>query len=272
MGSKLISIGCSYTDHNCFPNVKYWDVHLAEYLNLELHNYARGGAGGDMHLSMLTDAIAEHGDSIDTVAIGWSQWFRYSFPYLNGPERYNPPTVNTYEHEHQKTVWTWLKNKAPGLFWNSIIGSAYSQMYIATKLVDSIGAKLIFTQMLNPFSMGKLRDDCFDAEKKYYQYNYLNILYDVTEGNPIYQSLAKDKRLLGFPFIEMLGGTYITAPPGFKFPEYVLGHEVKKQKFIFNKEGMAETVDFIEIDGHPNDKGHEFIFEKVKTHYENLYG
>ena len=108
MGSKLISIGCSYTDHNCFPNVKYWDVHLAEYLNLELHNYARGGGGGDMHLSMLTDAIAEHGDSIDTVAIGWSQWFRYSFPYLNGPERYNPPTVNTYEHEHQKTVWTWL--------------------------------------------------------------------------------------------------------------------------------------------------------------------
>ena len=84
-------------------------------------------------------------------------------------------------------------------------------------------------------------------------------------------SYDKDKRLLGFPFIEMLGGTYVTAPPGFKFPEYVLGHEVPKQKFIV-EDGKPKTVDFIEIDGHPNDKGHEWIFQQVKAHYEDLYG
>jgi len=276
MGSKLISIGCSFTDHRSYPQYKYWDVHLAEYLNLELHNYALSGSCGNSHFYQLIRAIAEHENDIDTIAIGWTQWKRFSFPYISGFEdRLNPPFVlsaNSKVHAGLYKLYAYNERL------NAIeaVKSAFALMYAVTALADKINAKLLVGNLLSPLHVSKFKGMKWED------------LYECTEADDVFWQLQNDKRLIGFPFIPKLGGYYICGGPEWDASRYTVnkiqelavvdlsGAVVDIRNALRDPE-MGSLADLKpnkiiqQKDAHPNQEGHKFIFNKYKDAYDKLY-
>lgn len=263
MGSKLISIGCSFTAHTSYPEFKYWDSYLAEYLNLELHNYARGGTGGPTHFYNLIEAVATHGNDIDTIVVGWTQWKRFSFPYISGyKSNLNPPYAPFAKDGklYKEIYQLYAANERQAVM--ESIKSAYALMYAVTALADSINAKLIITQLLPALNK--------EATKFTDGYLYLSDLYRCTEDNEVFWRLRDDKRLIGFPFLNKLGGYSICSGSEWVPSCHTVNKPETKTVIDFTKPDISVSDKF-QIDAHPNQEGHKYIFNKYKDAYDELY-
>jgi len=283
MGSKLISIGCSFTCHNTYPGLTYWDVLLADYLNLTLHNYSRSGTGGDYHMFLLSKAIADYGKDIDTIVIGWSGWDRFSYPYSSGPDYIIPPN-HSKQKGHMYEGFVNLKNWNRFLLTEYCIKSTYAQMYMATKMADAIGAKLIILQLLRPLTdvdrWSKNYDrnykhikglfDIMNKEKRQDSDKMFQAIYNSTEDYNVYHELSKDERLVGFPFLREVGGEYVWTRDIRQYDDIIVGEDQLKESWV-SDDGVPKLVKKIQIDQHPNQKGHELIFNRFKEAYDNLY-
>ena len=293
MGSKLISIGCSFTDHGYFPkaynepNPKdhiFWDQYFAEYLNLELINYGRSGAGGDHHMAMLAEAIAVHGKDIDSIIIGWSGWDRYNYPYFYGPELVNPRYDAKYDNDAYNAIAFDKINTSRKIdLAVAAFKSVYAQMYMATKLADSINAKLLIVQMIAPTAVHLPSN--FRPKKKLtplrwyatFGVEVIKLLYKVTEENPLFNVLAEDSRLPGFPFIKRLNGFYMWDEEPYKNKYDQLWEEMKKELIVGRtkknkvKFKNGERVLFDELDRHPNAAGQKYIFNRMRKHWDEIY-
>ena len=156
MGSKLISTGCSFTEHDYRAgedkvpvDFLFWDHHMADYLNLDLHNYAVGGSGWDEHIYQLSCAIAEHGEDIEAIIIGGSQWDRFAYPYPAGTDQVCPPHIGVPQWPgHVYESFENCQKHLPYHLLKACLLSTFNAMFLVTKLADSIGAKLLIAQMI----------------------------------------------------------------------------------------------------------------------------
>lgn len=289
MGSKLISTGCSFTEHDYRAgedkvpvDFLFWDHHMADYLNLDLHNYAVGGSGWDEHIYQLSCAIAEHGEDIEAIIIGGSQWDRFAYPYSNGYEHIVPPVVQRFQqHEYQGfqniVTHNWQK------ILKSCILSTFAHMFTAIQMAENIKAKILICQVLGPWSLLEKHGIVLHAK------DYFNIMYDTvyetTELNHTFRALENDKRLGGFPFWDKLGGEYIWNPDvmtkyGKKYKELLIGGHQVKETWQVDENGIAwaginryQQGNKVRqtIDSHPNALGQLFIFERIKEYWNEVY-
>ena len=285
MGSKLISIGCSFTDHKYYWKAYrkqtpkdhiFWDQYLAEYLGLELCNYGLSGAGSDQHLSDLIKAIAEHGTDIEAIVFAWSSWDRYNYPYIDGPESVNPHYNGKYDADsYNALAFDKINNVRKKPLAAAAHTTAYACMYAAIKMADAIGAKIMITQLLTPTHIHLPHKYSKKGQLRWVDDNpmtSLRFLYNISEENPVYKALEKDDRVVGFPFLKRLNGFFIWDWP--QGHGEMVGQKLKviigsRQDKIRWRDGKEEIV--AEIDAHPNVEGQKLIFEKIKDHWDELY-
>ena len=283
MGSKLISVGCSFTDHTYYhmayrektpEDHKFWDELMAKDLDLELHNYGRSGAGSDRHLYDVGQAVAKYGKDIEAIIVGWSVWDRFSFPYSVGIDQVCPPhfhkrakaPVHLYEESFKE-----CQKYRPYQLLEACLHSAFNSMFTITKLADSIGAKLLISQVLKPINTHMQATYSTDmlSKKDLTSRRQLQSIYESTEENPTFKALEKDERLQGFPFIKRLGGTHIwdkTSGSGVEFKKaFMINRPIIK---LWAKEGRDQWG---QLDTHPNAKGQKFIYKEMKTYWNELY-
>ena len=162
MGSKLISAGCSFTDHEYFrwaykeekpKDHIFWDELLAKDLGLELVNNGKNGAGSDRHLYDVAQSVAKYGDDIEAIVVGWSIWDRFAYPYPAGTDQVCPPHIGVPQWPgHVYESFENCQKHLPYHLLKACLLSTFNAMFLVTKLADSIGAKLLIAQMLTPFT------------------------------------------------------------------------------------------------------------------------
>ena len=288
MGSKLISVGCSFTDHRYYhmayrektpEDHKFWDELMAEDLGLELHNYGKSGTGSDRHLYDVGQAVAEHGKDIEASIVAWSIWDRFSFPYSVGIDHVCPPHFERHEGrpvDLYEESFKHCQKYRPYNLLKACLQNAFNSMFIVTKLADSIGAKLLISQLLKPVNthMQATYSTNMLSKKDLTSQRQLRTIYEATEENPSFKALENDDRLQGFPFIKRLGGTHIwdkrsTTPESFFKKAYMINRPIEKPWApVERKEGRDKWGN---LDTHPNAKGQKFIYTKMKKYWNELY-
>jgi len=290
MGSKLISLGCSFSEHTYRAGVDrvpvdflFWDHHMADYLNLDLVNYAVGGSGWDEHIFQLSNAIAEHGEDIEAIIIAASQWDRFAYPYSCGFEHIVPPVVqNWQQHQYQgfQNIVThhWQK------VLKACLRSTFAHMFNAIQLAENIKAKIMICQVLGPWSL--LEKYGMTLEPRSYFSMLYDTIYETTELNHTYRALENDKRLAGFPYWDKLGGEYIWNPDlmnkcAVKYKDLIIGGRQIKETWQVDENGIAwaginkfqqgNKKVSLQVDSHPNGLGQLFIFERMKEYWNEVY-
>ncbi len=312
---KLITTGCSFSDHNYFQaafkesapdNHVWWDEYMAEELGLKLHTYSRSGAGGDRHAFDITQAVAEYGEDIKAIIVGWSIWDRFTYPYSSGTQQVCPPTIHTQPwpgHEYSSFVNVQKYSRFDLL--KSCLMSTFAHMYTVSKLADSIGAKLLVFQMLAPINTHFKNTEMRDMLMAKYAPKQHEIIYQCTEENPTYKALENDKRFSGFPYLKRLGGEHLwhyhkdpnEEKKSLLKRKLVINRPINKVQWVKYEEnadekptwGEEQTVnaEFLKdeskgfeeinkknitvIDNHPNDKGQKHIYEKVLERWNEIY-
>ncbi len=280
MKSLCISIGCSFTDGEYFEKTyyedppkgfKFWPDIVSEYLGLKLINLGRCGTGLDHHVYTLANAIAKYGNKIDTILIGCSSWDRFMYPYAAGTTRVTPPHVSQTENDHNYELFLTKRISSPSKLYKMCILSAFTNMFVMQTLADSINAKLVLFQMLNSTAVLNTWG------RKYDPSNVTRVIVDACAESTTYDLVGAHPSVMGFPFIPEIGGTIVWGNQSFqehhstvKKSDLIIGREFKKE-LNTNVDNVTKVWPHSKIDGHPNALGHQFIAEKVISHYDDVY-
>ena len=200
-------------------------------------------------------------------------WDRFSFPYSAGIDRICPPHFHklhpSVPYKMYEGAFNHCQEHRPFDLLGACLLNTFNTMFLITKLADSIGAKLLIVQMLTPLNTHlSATENTNMLEKDRIPYTQLNTIYESTEENPTFKTLEKDDRLKGFPFMRRLGGTQIWDR---KVPQY--------RKFVKTLE-IGRPIDRLwtgakanekSRDLHPNAKGQEYIYTKIKRYWNELY-
>ena len=279
MGSKLISAGCSFTDHEYFrwayreekpKNHIFWDELLAKDLGLELVNNGKNGAGSDRHLYDIAQSVAKYGDDIEAIVVGWSIWDRFAYPYPAGTDQVCPPHIGVPQWPgHVYESFQNCQKHLPYELLKACLLSTFNAMFLVTKLADSIGAKLLIAQMLTPLNTHlSATKNTNMLEKNRIPYTQLQTIYQATEENATFKILEKDERLKGFPFMKRLGGTHIWDRTVPQYKKFIKTLEIGRP---IDRLWTGAKPNEKSIDSHPNAKGQEYIYTKLKRYWNELY-
>ncbi len=282
---KLISIGCSYTDHDYFnlvykekrpSNHLFWDELLAKELDLELHNYGKSGAGSDRHVFDAAQAIAKHGKDIKAIVVGWSIWDRFSYPYSSGIQNICPPEMYAQIHKgHDYSGFANAQKYSGPAVLKCCLLSTFAHMYTIAKLADSIDAKLLVVQMLNPINTHLKNTEKRNMFDDHHGPSQHEIIYDVTEENPTFKMLENDNRFSGFPYMQRLGGNHIWSIKLRSQSNIMqINRYIKNMKWVrweHDKMYIDETKTEQRLDNHPNHNGQRFIYEKILERWNEIY-
>ena len=256
--SKILISGCSYTA-DCedayglwrfekipsgsrplkfiFPRPSYqcWPELIGKKLDKSVINLASSGSGNYAICKKAQDYIIENHNEIDFVIIALSGWDRLQ--------------DLLYRHYGMMSFWVNdhiiedLKKDKPKL-----ISATLRQIYELQLVCNQYDKKCIFFQMLPA-----LGPDPIEYARKILENPYFNLI--------------EEKYLLGWPFIEPIGGSSF-------WVKYLKGNKQLQvgevEKVIQDKNTGHYKIAIERNDPHPNQLGHQVIYEKVMEYLHEI--
>ena len=266
----LLASGCSYTDEN-FKSLDstlsdesrgswpMWPELMGKELNLKVVNKGLSGRGVDHILDSIIDQISLYGERIDIVAIllsGCDRWPFFGFSW-------NPFTDLTSElvfHHDNARGWQALCGVTNTMndLWNSkgfdsriyrtMVENQLRKMCAIVDICKANNIKLIMNQGVEYFSFETL-DLLMKAgtinEKQYVSRESVASWF---VKNPMFAKLDRMDNIIGWPFLDILGGSCFDYRRGSDMSTYVSDR-----------------------DRHPNAYGQTLIAKEFLKKYGELY-
>lgn len=207
------------------PRYTSWPQLLEKELNTSVINTSRGGMGNYFICKTASDAIVKNHKDIKFCIVALSGWHRMETTRL----RYSDSIKNIKSDEDLHIIFN----------------NTFRSLYELQLVCKEFNIPLVFFNMLNPLPFPIY-------EKKVIQ-NVLNILIK----DNYYFKLIDTKYAIGWPFIIFLGGYDF-------WSKYLSKNKTKfsignMQKLV--QQGKKELKYY--YDNHPNQYGHNVIYEKV---------
>jgi len=252
--SKLIAIGCSYTEHylnSMHTEIKLdfmrWPQILANKLDMKCHNLGLCGMGHEYMISKLLDVIMSE-RNIGLIVIMWSEWQRMDFEHENYWQRLMPQRDNSQVEQWPLDIdaRTVLLN-----YNNTCAATMYSlrKFLTAQKLMRDIPYIMIQgpDPLPDPLYLHPKNDQIsFESVIKNRKISIKQII-----KSPINYEINEDK-FMGWPIFENMGG-------------YSVDNILDKVDPTRNKFRVSSE------DSHPNGEGHEYIAKMLHDKYEEIY-
>lgn len=217
------------------PSFKCWAELVSEKINKPVVNIATSGAGNYAICKRAQDYIIENYNKIDFAIIALSGWDRVQ-DVLH--RHYGMMSFPSNDH-----IMDDLDSKTPKL-----ISSTLRQIYELQLVCKTYDIKCVFFQMLPV-----LGDHSDTYARKILENPYFNLI--------------EEKYLLGWPFIDIMGGYSF-------YQKYLIDKEAlhigEVEKVIVDKNTGRSQIAIIRKDPHPNQKGHQLIYEKVIGHLNEI--
>jgi hypothetical protein len=249
---KLIAIGCSFTEH-AQRDINYkkiypfdvWPQHLADKLDMECVNLARGSMGNEYISAKLIDVIlSEKKEDIGLVVLMWSGWQRMNF-------NINP---NRNILHDVKSGWVTLlhykdnsrNEKYPMNHEGRIILSKYNNTVSVT--MKSLRHFLIAQKLLEdiPYLMIQGVHPIWGGDER------RGLLWLQTFLNSKIFDEIDEKKFIGWPIMREIGGYNVI--------DMLYKLDPERTQLRISKE-----------DSHPSGEGHKIIAQEIYNAYEKVY-
>ena len=252
--SKLIAIGCSYTEHylnsmltKTKHNFPRWPELLAKKLDMECVNLGLSGMGNEYMISKLLEVIMSKKD-IGLVVIMWSEWPRMDFEH---EDRW----LGLMPHRDNFSVEKWPLNRDGRIallqYNNETASTIRSLRYflMSQELLKDI--PYLMVQGCNPLvDPMYLHPEDADVNWK----NVMNLRKKAINqiiNSPITDKI-KEKYFIGWPIFKSIGGYYLD-----NVLDSIDPYRIKLR------------VD--ENDSHPNKRGHKIFSDHIYNTYKKVY-
>lgn len=252
--SKLIAIGCSYTEHylnsmHTETKLDYprWPELLAKKLDMECVNLGLCGIGHEYMIFKLLEVLMSKKD-IGLVVIMWSEWQRMEFEHEDGWQQLMP-------HRDNSSVEKWPLNRDGRItllqYNNETASTIRSLRYflMAQELLKDI--PYLMVQGCNP-----LVDPMYlhpeDADVNWE--NVINLRKKAIKqiiNSPITDKI-KEKYFIGWPIFKSIGGFYL-------------------DNVLDDIDPNRTKLRVDENDSHPNKRGHKVFSEVIYKRYSKVY-
>ena len=250
--NKLISIGCSYTEHYIHTETKLdfprWPELLADKLDMDCVNLGKRGMGQEYMVAQLLDTlIAEK--NISLVVIMWSEWQRMDFKFRSG--KGTDGWVAIHPHRDNSKIERYPINREGRLALlehNNVLAATMRSLrffLIAQKLLKDI--PYLMLQGCNPFNLQDETDEVNWEEVTKIRKQAIGQMLD----SPITDEIYEDK-FIGWPVINRIGG-------------YCADNILDKLDPDRIKLRVSGN------DTHPNGDGHKVISDHIYNTYKKIY-
>ena len=252
--SKLIAIGCSYTEHylnSMHTEIKLdfmrWPQILANKLDMKCHNLGLCGVGHEYMISKLLDVIMFE-KNIGLIVIMWSEWQRMDFEHENCWQRLMPQRDNS-----KVEPWPLDTDARTALlnYNNTCAATMYSvrKFLTAQELMRDIPYLMIqgCNPLVDPLFLHPKSDEVI--WQNVHRKRKLAIKKII---NSSITDKINESKFIGWPIFEDIGGYYL---------DNILDE--------LDPDRIKLRVD--ENDSHPNGEGHEYIAKMLHDKYEEIY-
>ena len=242
----LLASGCSYTDPRFITPDKnipesesgpwpMWPEILGKRYNMAVINKGLSGAANKYIFDSIVDEIHTN-ENIKKVVVVWSSWDRFKtmahiehFPLAAATDLYHKDFIRNreiYQYEVDYTDFFFSGKYDIGKWVNDAVNSFFRYVYTLATILESKNISYAFYQGCSAFPIGLLTEI-----KNPIQYKESDLLFEIASSS-YYNTLRKNRNVIGFPFIKIAGG-------------FNLDHMI----------GNSEDVRVSELDTHPNAKG-----------------
>ena len=257
--SKLIAIGCSYTEYyedsmhtKTKHNFPRWPKLLADKLDMECVNLGKCGMGHEYMVAKLLDTLISE-KNIGLVVIMWSEWQRLDFQFR--PGKGTDGWVALHPHRDNRRVERYPINREGRialLEHNNVISATMRSLrffLIAQKLLKDIPYLMVqgCYALVDPLFLHP-EDNEVSWE------NEINLRKKAIKqiiSSPITDKIKEDK-FIGWPIFSEIDG-----------------YDVDTMLDKHDPNRIKLRVD--ENDSHPNREGHRLISEEIYKVYKRVY-
>ena len=252
--SKLIAIGCSYTEHyedsihtKTKHNFPRWPKLLSDKLDMECVNLGKSGMGHEYMISQLLETLMRVNE-IGLVVIMWSEWQRMDFEHENG-------WVTLHPHRDNYNIERYPINREGRialLEHNNVISATMRSLrffLIAQKLLKDIPYLMVqgCNPLVDPLFLHPEDDEVSWKEVTRIRKKAIKQIISSSITDKI-----KEDNFIGWPIFKDIGGYYL---------DNVLDD--------IDPERIKLRVD--KNDSHPNGEGHRLISEEIYKVYKRVY-
>jgi len=257
--SKLLAIGCSYTEHyedSMHTDVKLdfprWPELLADKLDMECVNLGSSGMGQEYMVAKLLDILISE-KNIGLVVIMWSEWQRMDFQFR--PGKGTAGWVALHPHRDNSRVERYPINREGRIALlehnNTISATMRSIRFflIAQKLLKNIPYLMIqgCNPLVDPLYLHPESDEVSWKEVTKIRKKAIKQMID----SPITDKIDESK-FIGWPIFNRIGGYYA-------------------DNILDKLDPDRIKLRVSENDSHPNGEGHKIISDHIYNIYEKVY-
>ena len=252
---KLISIGCSYTEHyldSMHTKIKLdfprWPEHLSDKLDMEYVNLGRTGMGNEYMVSQLLETLMRVKE-IGLVVIMWSEWQRMDFQIESNS------WYSLHPHRDNEEIEKFPMNREGRialLQYFNVVASVMKnlrQFLIAQKLLNDVPYLMIqgCCPLVEPMYLHPENNSIDWEEITRIRKEAIKQMLD----SPIVDKIKEDK-FIGWPIFREIGGFTV---------------DNMLDKIDTKREKLRVSPD----DSHPNSEGHEIIAKNIYEQYKKVY-
>jgi len=260
--SEVLVSGCSFTasceeaygawrfeKHNLptekvfFPKYTEWPKLLQEKNNLKVKNISLSGAGNLAICKKAQDYIIENHNKIKLVIVALSAWTRIEDMLYN--------THGMESWQDKNNIISDLSSNDPKIIWFNL-----RLIYELQMICKQFNIKCVFFQMLEIANLKKLLNN-ENAKRDF----CLKLI-----SNPYFELIDSDF-MLGWPFVNHLNGYDIWNKYLRENKDLQIGYS---ERVILDSRSGKNHIAKKYNDPHPNQKGHQFIYEKVVEHLNEI--
>ena len=231
------------TEKVFFPKYTEWPKLLQEKNNLKVKNISLSGAGNLAICKKAQDYIIENHNKIKLVIIALSAWTRIQDMLYN--------THGMEAWQDKNNIISDLSSNDPKIIWFNL-----RLIYELQMICKQYNIKCVFLQMIEIANLKKLLDD--KNAKRDFCLKLIN--------NPYFELIDKDL-VLGWPFINHLNGYDFWNKYLRENKDLQIGYS---ERAILDSRSGKNHIAKIYNDPHPNQKGHQLIYEKVVEHLNEI--
>ena len=247
--SKLIAIGCSYTEGVKLGKDSPWPALLAEKLNMDCINLGLCASGNDYMLAKIIDTVLTEQD-IGLVVVMWSDWQRSDF--LDDKEWifFHPQRDNSDNERYPVD----FKSRCSMLQYNNPYNATMKSLrhfFMAQTLLKDIPYFMIQGHLILRGKTGP----------KGGQRNLLGISAKHSEVSRVAASRMLDsnifdeineEKFIGWPIFQDIGGFHVN-------------------NILDKLDPERQTLRVSNEDTHPNGEGHKVITQEIYNEYKKIY-